>query len=231
MLTVACLAAGCGGAVSSALSNLPTPSRTITATGRPATPASPAASATTAAPTTAVTNHATPAQSASPVASATAGTGSGTSLLWVWILLGVAVLAGLIAWATHARRRHTARAADWRSRIVDVYAEGAALHDAISAAEGLNGPAGDVSGRWADIQRRADDLTQTLYALREAAADPVQKVRIADVLASLQAVRSAIDAQRVPGRAGPAQAETVRSRLFDFEVSLRALRGADQGYS
>jgi hypothetical protein len=51
------------------------------------------------------------------------------------------------------------------------------------------------------------------------------------VLASLQAVRSAMDAERVPGGASPEQAEVVRSRLFAFELSLRALRGADQEFT
>jgi hypothetical protein len=51
------------------------------------------------------------------------------------------------------------------------------------------------------------------------------------VLASLQAVRSAMDAERVPGGANPEQAEVVRSRLFAFELSVRALRGAKQEFT
>jgi hypothetical protein len=47
--------------------------------------------------------------------------------------------------------------------------------------------------------------------------------RIADTLASLQAVRSAMDAERAPGGAGLGQADVVRSRLASFESSLRAL--------
>jgi hypothetical protein len=91
--------------------------------------------------------------------------------------------------------------------------------------------AGDAGARWADIQRRADDLTQTLYSLRETARDPDDQARIADVLASLQATRSAMDAERAPGGASPGQAEVVRSRLYAFEQSLRALRGSDQEYT
>jgi hypothetical protein len=55
-------------------------------------------------------------------------------------------------------------------------------------------------------------------------------MRIADTLASLQAVRSAMDAERAPGGAGPWQAETVRGRLDAFESSLQALRTHDQRY-
>lgn len=90
---------------------------------------------------------------------------------------------------------------------------------------------GDAGARWADIQRRADDLTQTLYALREAVPDPDDQARIADVLTSLQGVRSAMDAERVPGAATPELAQVVRSRLYAFEQSLRALRGSDQEFN
>ena len=75
-----------------------------------------------------------------------------------------------------------------------------------------------------DIQRRADDLAQTLYALREEVPqDSADRARIADTLASLQAVRSAMDAERAPGGASLEQADVVRSRLASFESSLRAL--------
>jgi len=246
IVIAAYLAAGCGSTATSVLSNLPTPSRTATATSHPSTPATTAAPASPAPASTvtvtsspkvtaakpSVTRQATSAPTASPAASATPSTASGTSLLWLWILLGVAALAGLIAWIARSRRRHSAVAADWQSRLVDAYAKGSALHDAMSVAEAPGGlAAGDAGARWADIQRRADDLNQTLYALREAVPDPADQARIAEVLASLQAVRSAMDAERVPGAASPEQAEVVRSRLFAFELSLRALRGANREFT
>ena len=239
ILVVACLAAaGCGSTASSVISNLPTPSRTATTTAHPTTtaPASPSAAATvtvTSSPKVTASRPsgpgtATSAPAASPAASATHGTASGTSLLWLWILLAVAALAGLIAWIAHSARRRSAHTADWRSRLIDAYAKGSALHDAMSVAETPGSlAAGDAGARWADIQRRADDLTQTLYALREAVPDADQ-ARITDVLVSLQAVRSAMDAERAAGGASPEQPEVVRSRLYAFEQSLRALRGADQ---
>jgi hypothetical protein len=92
---------------------------------------------------------------------------SGTSLTWLWVLLGVLVVAGLIALIARSGRRRSAAAAGWRSRLVDAYAKGSALHDAMSVAEAPGGLASaDAAARWADIQRRADDLAQTLYALR-----------------------------------------------------------------
>jgi hypothetical protein len=172
-----------------------------------------------------------------PSRSATAGTEttagqSGTSLIWLWILLGAVLAAVLIVWITRvARRGSSPAAADWRSRLVGAYAQGSALCDAMNVAETPGAmAAADAGARWGDIQRRADDLAQTLYALRESVPDPADRVRIADTLASLQAVRSAMDAERAPGGAGPWQAETVRGRLDAFEASLQALRTDDQRY-
>jgi hypothetical protein len=115
-----------------------------------------------------------------------------------------------------------------RSRLVDAYAKGSALHDAISVAAAPGGlTSADAAARWAGIQQRADDLAQTLYALREQVPpDSADRARIDDTLASLQAVRSAMDAERVPGGAGYEQAEVVRSRLASFESSLHALGAA-----
>ena len=101
----------------------------------------------------------------------------------------------------------------------------------MSAAEGPGEFAdSNAAARWADIERRADDLVQTLYSLREAVPDDGNRARIEDTLASLQAVRSALDAERTSGGADPRQAEVVRDRLSSFEMSLRALKEGDQEY-
>jgi hypothetical protein len=168
-------AAGCAGAgsavkgaISSAASNLS--SRSATA----ATATTAGQSASTAPPATAASGSAVlQSSTAAPAA------GSGTSLIWLWILLAAVLAAVLIAWITRVSRRGPATAAaDWRSRLVDAYAQ----------------------------------------------------LRIADALASLQAARSAMDAERAPGGAGPWQAEVVHGRLDAFESSLRALRTDDQRY-
>ena len=230
ILVAVCLAAGVAGcagagstvkgAISSAASNLPSHSATA-ATATTASQPAATAPATIAAPTAAAQST-----TAAPAA------GSGTSLIWLWILLAAVLAAVLIAWITRVARRGSATAAaDWRSRLVDAYAQGSALRDAMSVAETPGAmTAADAGTRWADIQRRADDLAQTLYALRESVPDPADQMRIADTLASLQAARSAMDAERVPGGAGPWQAEVVRGRLDAFESSLQALRADDQRY-
>jgi len=248
IIVAGCLMTGCGSSVKSAIGSAtsaaasavssatsgatptvtPTPTETVTPTPTPTETTTVTATATaTAAPSTATSTSA-PASSPSAAASGN----SGTSLLWLWILLGVLILAGLITWIARSGRRRSATAADWQSRIIDAYAKGAALHDAMGVAE-AQGDLGtsDARARWYDIQRRSDDLAQTLYALREAATDPGDQARIADVLAALQAVRTAMDAERAPGGAGMQQADLVRSRLHGFESALRAMRAGDEQIS
>ena len=248
IIVAGCLMTGCGSSVKSAIGSAtsaaasavssatsgatptvtPTPTETVTPTPTPTETTTVTATATaTAAPSTATSTSA-PASSPSAAASGN----SGTSLLWLWILLGVLILAGLITWIVQSGRRRSAATASWQSRIIDAYAKGAALHDAMGVAE-AQGDLGtsDARARWYDIQRRSDDLAQTLYALREAATDPGDQARIADVLAALQAVRTAMDAERAPGGAGMQQADLVRSRLAAFESSLRALRAGDDQIS
>ncbi len=183
----------------------------------------PARPSVTAAPTTQPSGHTvtvTSAPTAPATGSAAPATSSGTSLIWLWILLGVLVLAGLIALIARSSRRRSAAAAGWRSRLVDVYAKGSALHDAMSVAEAPGGlAAADAAARWSDIQRRADDLAQTLYALREEVSQhSPDGARIADTLASLQAVRSAMDAERAPLGAILEQTDVACSRLASLRV-------------
>ena len=252
VIVAACLMTGCGSSVQSAIGSAtsraasavssatsgttptPTETETPTPTPTPTETVTPTPTETTTVTATA-TETAAPPTATSPAASspsAAASGDSGTSLLWLWILLGVLILAGLITWIARSGRRRSAATASWQSRIIDAYAKGAALHDAMGVAE-AQGDLGtsDARARWYDIQRRSDDLAQTLYALREAATDPGDQARIADVLEDLQAVRSAMDAERAPGGAGMQQADLVRSRLAAFESSLRALRAGDQQIS
>jgi hypothetical protein len=257
VLIVGCLATGCGQSGGGATANV-APSRSAALPSRSAAlpsgtaalpsgtaalpgssaalPSSIPATATiqpsptqTAAATPAPTQTAaTPAPAAQPSITPTPSSGS-SSVIWLWVLLGAVVLIGVIIWITRASGRRSAAAAGWRSRVIDAYAKGSALHDAMSVAETPDARAAwDTGARWSDIRRRADDLTQTLYALREAAPDENERARVTDVLTSLQAVLSAMDAERAPGGAGARQAEVVRGRLSSFEASLRALRAPDE---
>ena len=238
ILAIVCTVAGCEATKSAIASISPTRSASVSAgSSASSSPPSPSPSVSsgpsvTATPTSqpsATSGASTPTATAQPSTSPTAGSGSGSGLIWLWVLLGVIILIGVIVGIVRARGRRSAAAGSWRSSVVDAYAKGSALHDAMSVAEtpGALG-AYDAGARWADIQRRADDLTQTLYALREAAPDDESRARVADVLVSLQTVRSAMDAERAPGGADARQAEVARERLAFFETSLRALRGSDQ---
>lgn len=214
---------------SSASLSPPSPSASLSSSPSASVSSSPSVTATPTSQPSATSSASTPAATAQPSSSPTAGSGSGSGLIWLWVLLGVIILIGVIVGIVRARGRRSAAAGSWRSSVVDAYAKGSALHDAMSVAEtpGALG-AYDAGARWSDIQRRADDLTQTLYALREAAPDDESRARVADVLVSLQTVRSAMDAERAPGGADARQAEVARERLAFFEISLRALRGSDQ---
>jgi len=224
ILAAGCLAAGCGSAAQDAAGNL----------ASKAASASPSLTLPTVTATATVTAPAAPSTTHEPAPPPTAtgtGSSSGSTPIWPWILLGVAVLAALTGWIVHASRRRSATAAGWQSRLIDAYAKGSALHDAMAVAESPGQFwAPDAAGRWTDIQRRADDLTQELYSLREAVPDDGDRARIADTLVSLQAARSAMDAERAPGGPDPQQAEVVRGRLDSFEISLRALRSGDAEY-
>ena len=189
MLVTGCLVAGCTSSAKSAIGSAtsraasavssatagatttPTPTETpTTPTAEPSTQTVTATETATATPTESATSP-TPATSPSAAAS---GSSSGTSLLWLWILLGVLILVGLIAWIVTSSRRRSAATAGWQSRLIDAYAKGSALHDAMVVAEAQGDLAsGDARARWYDIQRRADDLAQTLYALREASTSPI----------------------------------------------------------
>ena len=105
VLVTGLLAAGCGSSISS-IGSLP--SRTATVSGRPSVTAQP--------PTHSVTTAAPATGSAAP------GASSGSSLIWLSVLLGVILLAGLITLIARSGRRRSTAAAGLRSRLVDAYA-------------------------------------------------------------------------------------------------------------
>ena len=108
----------------------------------------------------------------------------------------------LLATRTPARRRSpvdTVETSNWHSRAVDAYAKGAAFDGAVRAAERLD-PSTEAAGiHWADLRRRADDLTEVLYAMRETAPTEHRRDQVENAILSLRAVRDAFEAQRPPG--------------------------------
>jgi hypothetical protein len=215
------LVTGCGGAVGSAIKSA-APSGSLPSVSLPSRSAG-AGESPAAAPST--EPQASPQPNGSPAASST----SGTSLIWLWVALGVLALIVIAVLIARSGRRRPAPGGGWRARRIDAYAQGSALYDAMRMAEAPGAlAAADADTRWADIQRRADDLGQALYAMREAAPDEDQRLRTADVLAALQAARSAMAAERGPD-AVSVPPERVRSRLMNFGAALQELREPDDG--
>jgi len=146
-------------------------------------------------------------------------------------VLGALLLLGIILWTTHSPTRFPGRApvaaaspVTWRSRADDAYAQGGILDGAIRAAE-RDGAFADMSDtRWYDIRLRADDLTEMLYAMREAAPTVERRTQVTDALAALEEVRNAVDADVSIRGETPEQSEDVHSRLLALQSSLNALR-------
>ena len=232
ILLAGCLVTVCAqGALGAVAASSPSAGAPATPTAQPSptpTAASPTPAPSTASPTAAPsTASATP--SPTPSSSSTSTSGFSFNLVWLWVVLGALVLLGIILLATRspARARPSAAAARWRSRAVDAYAKGAALDGAVRAAERQGVFTEPASIRWADLQRRADDLTEALYAMRETAPTENRRVQVENAILSLRALRDAMDAQRSPGNASSQQGGVFHARLSDLESSLNALRVPD----
>lgn len=121
----------------------------------------------------------------------------------------------------------SAAAVNWQVRAADAYKEAGHFDHAVREGE-HQGAFTDPDGpAWRDIQRRADNLTQALYILRETARTGRRRSQVADALAALQAVRYALGAQSAPGGAAARQSGTLDSGLAALESSLNALRTPD----
>ena len=137
-------------------------------------------------------------------------------------------LVGRVMGAIGPRRRRSAAATDWRARVTDAYAKGSALHDAMAAAETPGAlTAADAGLRWSDLQRRAGDYEQLLSTLQQEAPGDQERIQMTDLIASLQAARSAMDAERSTGAADGTSAGIVRDRIAFFATSLSSLREPD----
>ena len=197
-------------------------------TAAPTTAAPTTAAPTTVAPTTAAAGGGGSTSGAAAATTPAAAGSSGFPWAWFWVAVGIVVAAGLVIWALVAHRRRSAAATDWRARVIDAYAKGSALHDAMAAAEtpgSLTGP--DAGFRWSDLQRRADDYSQLLYAMQQQAPGEVERILVADVIASLQAARSAMDAERSTGAYDGRLAGVARDRIAFFASSVNSLREPD----
>jgi hypothetical protein len=221
ILITGCLAAGCVQSASGATTS-PSPTASAPATVTtppPPTTAPPSPTPSAASPTVAPsTAPATPASS-SPASS----TGSSFNLIWLWVILGAAVLVGIIVFATRSPGGSD-EAVLWRSRTAHTYEQGGAFDNAVREGEHQGAYLDRDGAAWHHIQNRAHDLTEALYILREEALTERQRAQVEDALAAMQAVRYALDAEGAPGAASAQQSETLHARLAALESSLNALR-------
>lgn len=234
MLTAGSLAAGCAQAsnVKDAVANAAA-SDSVTASPPTTSPTTPESSPT---PTPSAqpsaepsTQSAAPAPAPSSQASSSANSVADNPAFWLLIVLGAGLIGVVVYLAARRPARRSTVTAGWRSQVADACAKGWALYDAISMVEAPEELAPASAGaRWADIERRADDLNQTLYRLRETAPGEAEAARVSDVLTTLRGLRSAISAEHGPGQPDPSDHARVRSRLAFFESSLNALRRPTQ---
>ena len=220
ILVTGCLAAACVQSASGATTS-PSPSAPVTATA-PSSPTPPPLSPT---PTTASTPAAPTTAAPSTPASSSPASSSGFSfnLIWLWIILGAAVLVIIIVLATRSPGGSD-QAVLWRSRTAHTYEQGGAFDNAVREGERQGAYLDRNGAAWHHIQNRAHDLTEALYILREEARTEGQRAQVEDALAALQAVRYALDAEGAPGAASAQQSETLHARLAALESSLNALR-------
>ena len=222
ILVTGCLAAACAQSASGAVtvtSSPPAASEPATESAPPSptpVPPSPSPASPTAAPSTAA--PATPASS-SPASSG----GFSFNLIWLWVILGAAVLVVIIVLATRSPGGSD-EAVLWRSRTAHTYEQGGAFDSAVREGERQGAYLDRNGAAWHHIQNRAHDLTEALYILREEALTEGQRAQVEDALAAMQAVRYALDAEGAPGAASAQQSETLHARLAALESSLNALR-------
>jgi hypothetical protein len=220
ILVTGCLAAGCVQNASGATTSpSPTASAPATVTAPPSptpAPPSPSAASPTVAPSTAAPT--TPASS-SPASSG----GFSFNLIWLWVILGAAVLVVIIVFATRSPGGSD-EAVLWRSRTSHTYEQGGAFDSAVREGERQGAYLDRNGAAWHHIQNRAHDLTEALYILREEALTEGQRAQVEDALAAMQAVRYALDAEGAPGAASAQQSDTLHARLAALESSLNALR-------
>lgn len=169
------------------------------------------------------------------------GAGDDEFPLWGWIVIAAAavlVIGGLIAWLQRGRRRAAAEKSVWSDRALDTYGRAVVIHDALVADLSTGLLAGvaveDTKRRWGDAERRIDDLTAELHALKARTPDDTSARAVRDLLTTLGALRSAVQSHfyvRTRDEAPTlteAQLEEseslVRQRLSEFDGSLRALK-------
>jgi len=150
-------------------------------------------------------------------------TTSSSTFPWGWVALGVLLLILVVALIARSSGQRGATRADWRTKALHMYAEGAGLVDAVTLeTSSAPGTAQDWIRRWGDLDRRADALSTELHEIETGSPDPQTTQIVTDLGSSLTVLRSSI---RTHAEAGPGAPTTpLTDRLQDFERSLQVFR-------
>ncbi|MFD0683420.1 hypothetical protein [Actinomadura fibrosa] len=216
---VTALATGCGGDGGGTSSESPAQTRSVDQSPSRAAGVLPERS-------TAPQERDTPADTvtAAPTeAQGASSDGSGaSSLVGLWIALAASLVV-LVAWLVYVMRKRSEGEQDWNAKAVRVWAQGANLRDAIRTVELLT-PGAEVSVRWGDIQRLADDMNKALHVLRETAITEDEHLRADDALAALDAVRMTMATERSLDGVDAARSRSMQANLQTLDYTLGALR-------
>jgi hypothetical protein len=150
-------------------------------------------------------------------------------VLALLVIVVVVLAAGLIV---RADRRRAARQGDWDTQALDACAAADALHDQLATTlmpiqlAGVDGH--KAAGRWSDTERRLDQLSTRLNALRFAAPNYTTDQATEELIMALAALRSALQVQHgaraVASAPAGEPATAAQARLMQFDSAIRALK-------
>jgi len=144
--------------------------------------------------------------------------------VWAWVLLVVVVIVAIVAVVARSSGRRGAARSDWRTRALEVYAQGASLVDALSLETSGPAPArqDEWIRRWGDIDRRADAFSTALHGVESGSRDTQTTQAIGDLESAATVLRSSIRARAEAGPGG--QPGPLMDRVQEFERCLQAYR-------
>jgi len=143
---------------------------------------------------------------------------------WAWVLLAVVVIVAIVAVVARSSGRRGAERSDWRTRALQVYAEGASLMDALSLETSGPAPArqDEWVRRWSEIDRRADAFSTALHGVESGSRDSQTTQAIGDLGSATTVLRSSIRARAEAGPGG--QPGPLADRVQEFERCLQVYR-------
>lgn len=151
-----------------------------------------------------------------------------------WVIAGavlVLLLLVLLLWWRGRAKSSAAEHSSWRDKAYDAFANGGAIHDALTVQ--VTGTSPPTSSSQENVDRRVNELAVQLHALEIAPPNDTAASSVQEVLATLATLRSAVQANLSSRAADPADdsrvaesAALVRRRLGELDASLTAFKAA-----